>query len=421
MAYVILNDSFYEGNPPAGLIALKYDSNNKSLTIIDGNNKQVIDNITNEPVNVPTKLSELTNDVGFLTNANINQQDLSDYAKKTDIPEVPTKTSDLTNDSGYLTSFTETDPIFAAQSGQFEQKEIAGQLLGNCYDVLLNRIKVLENRLIKLNASVNASNTISSNGGNLSQPENDIIINIEDPLSGVSDIKGASITIDQLNVDNGRINAVSSGDVTVSNLSTAGNLPTSTSNAQFSINTSESVEISNSKIGQTSRNAIEIGLNGTAPKSVLIDNVHFISILSNNAILIFNTGDNAVITISNCTFDKCSNALRISNRDNVNLTVNLINCEFGDWDTIPEYAGVVICEDYTSKSVAAEETANLFAPDKVTINFINCTHKGAKISFNDAAEIAGTKNVETQLVYVYYDQKGYIDYDIDRYPTITCK
>ena len=76
MAYVILNDSFYEKNPPAGLIALKYDSNNKSLTIIDGNNKQVIDNITNEPVNIPTKLSELTNDVGFLTNANINQQDL---------------------------------------------------------------------------------------------------------------------------------------------------------------------------------------------------------------------------------------------------------------------------------------------------------------------------------------------------------
>ncbi len=34
----------------------------------------------------------------------INVPDLSDYAKKTDIPTVPTKTSQLTNDSGFITS-----------------------------------------------------------------------------------------------------------------------------------------------------------------------------------------------------------------------------------------------------------------------------------------------------------------------------
>ena len=38
-------------------------------------------------INIPTELSELTNDVGFITSA-----------------DVPTKTSDLTNDSGYITS-----------------------------------------------------------------------------------------------------------------------------------------------------------------------------------------------------------------------------------------------------------------------------------------------------------------------------
>lgn len=43
--------------------------------------------------------SELTSK-GYLT----QHQDLSAYAKKTDIPSVPTKTSQLTNDSGYLTS-----------------------------------------------------------------------------------------------------------------------------------------------------------------------------------------------------------------------------------------------------------------------------------------------------------------------------
>ena len=38
-------------------------------------------------IDIPTELSELTNDVGFITSA-----------------DVPTKTSDLTNDSGYITS-----------------------------------------------------------------------------------------------------------------------------------------------------------------------------------------------------------------------------------------------------------------------------------------------------------------------------
>ena len=45
---------------------------------------------------LPTKVSELENDKGYLT----THQDLSDYAK---ISDLPTKTSQLTNDSGYLT------------------------------------------------------------------------------------------------------------------------------------------------------------------------------------------------------------------------------------------------------------------------------------------------------------------------------
>ena len=54
----------------------------------------------------PTKLSELTNDVG--------------YAKKTDIPTtptVPTKVSQLTNDSGYITRST-ADSLYALKSSE---------------------------------------------------------------------------------------------------------------------------------------------------------------------------------------------------------------------------------------------------------------------------------------------------------------
>lgn len=46
---------------------------------------------------IPAKVSELTNDAGYLT----KHQDISAYAKKT---EIPTKVSQLQNDSGYLTS-----------------------------------------------------------------------------------------------------------------------------------------------------------------------------------------------------------------------------------------------------------------------------------------------------------------------------
>ena len=49
-----------------------------------------------DKTDIPTKVSELENDSGYLT----EHQDLSDYAAKTDIP---TKVSELENDSGYLT------------------------------------------------------------------------------------------------------------------------------------------------------------------------------------------------------------------------------------------------------------------------------------------------------------------------------
>lgn len=87
----------------------------ESVTTDKVNVADIIDNLTtnaaNKPLSakqgvalkalidaivVPTKVSQLTNDSGYLT----THQSLVDYAKKTDLP---TKTSDLTNDSGYLT------------------------------------------------------------------------------------------------------------------------------------------------------------------------------------------------------------------------------------------------------------------------------------------------------------------------------
>ena len=58
-------------------------------------------------LNKPTKVSNFTNDVGYLT----EHQDISGKADKS---EIPTKVSQLQNDSGYLTSYTETDPTVPA-------------------------------------------------------------------------------------------------------------------------------------------------------------------------------------------------------------------------------------------------------------------------------------------------------------------
>lgn len=50
---------------------------------------------------VPTRVSQLTNDSGYIAN-----NALTSYAKKSELPTVPTKVSQLTNDSGYITKST---------------------------------------------------------------------------------------------------------------------------------------------------------------------------------------------------------------------------------------------------------------------------------------------------------------------------
>lgn len=54
-------------------------------------------------INVPTKTSQLTNDSGYITNS--------------DIPTIPTKVSQLTNDSNYVTQIEMTDTITDAVTG----------------------------------------------------------------------------------------------------------------------------------------------------------------------------------------------------------------------------------------------------------------------------------------------------------------
>ncbi len=288
--------------------------------------------------------------------------------------------------------------------------------------VIEARLSLLEEQLASLKKNNVVSITISE-GANLNQPDADLVISSGDtPLTGKRTIKAKSIDVKTLDAENTSIGMTATGDITLTNVSLTGDLPKSTANAQLSVNTSEYVKITKSNFNQTGYNALEIGLQ-TAPKSVIIDGLDFPASLNNNAILIFQHQDNAVITISNCHFSAVYNAVRISNKLNTKATINIINCTVDKWDTDPTWAGFLIMQDYSSGTLEKEEQNNLFAPDKLTINFTNVIGPDGKvIKPSKPSEICGTLSNKTQVIYVWNSKGGSIPYgDGSRYPTFTFK
>lgn len=298
-------------------------------------------------------------------------------------------------------------------------QDTCATLGGNLISVT-DRLVALEAQLVALKQTDVATVTAAAD---LAQADKDLIITIAEPISGTTTVEGKSIEVKELTTNNATTIFKTEGDVTMKNLTTTGDLPKATANAQVRIVSGDYVRITDSAIDQTGYNAIEIGLGtGSGPmatKSITIDNMKFNSTLSNNAILIFATEDGSVVTISNCTFKKCSNPVRLSNAKGGKVTLNLVNCEFTEWDSNDMWAGIVIMQDYTSGSVEAIQANNLFGPDKVTINLINCTHAGKKITMpEDIATVCGTNDAATQLFYVWSNEEGLVAYDADRYPVI---
>ena len=95
--------------------------------------------------------------------------------------------------------------------------------------------------------------------------------------------------------------------------------------------------------------------------------------------------------------------------------------------TVPSRSGkkpvlnTLILEDASSKSAEAEEANNLFAPEKVKVNFINCFGPHGKLEAKDISKVAGTKD-EKQILYVYYHVQKDIPFgDGSKYPTVSFK
>lgn len=226
-------------------------------------------------------------------------------------------------------------------------------------------------------------------------------------------LSGDNVSLYNASVSNdARLNIKAQEEVEMENVTFSGDFPKSTQNTMVSINGSEKVTLTNVKFNDNVNgyNGFEIGLSSDAlPKYVNIKDCDFGGTLTNNAILIFGTQDNAVINIENCHFGRISNALRISNKTNAtNVTINVKNCSVDELDTRKEWEGFMICEDYTSGTVELEQSNNLFASSKITVNFTNLTHKGEKI----------TADYKGQLCYVWYDNGNKKEADKNRIPTI---
>ena len=295
-------------------------------------------------------------------------------------------------------------------------------------DVLVGYINQLQKQITELKQT-NPTDYTSIDA--ITDETADAIISVSTPVEASSftnstaNITAKSVQVKKLEVNSVRLNVTASEDVIISGFTSEGELAKSISNASTSINTDGYVTIKDSTVAQSGYNAVEIGASATLkPAGVTIDNVRFSGVFKNNVISVFGTEDEAIINISNCAFDDCSNPVRISNKSNGKVTINFVNCEFTQWEGdhatgSMDYNGAVICQDYTSATASAAEENNLFAPEKVKINFINCTHNGQKIvAPASISEVCGSGD-EKQLIYVYRDKGGLVVYDPAKYPQVT--
>lgn len=195
-------------------------------------------------------------------------------------------------------------------------------------------------------------------------------------------------------------------------------------NTMVTVNNAQNVSLKDVTVSRTNGyNAIEVGLDGKGTsKTIVIDGLEINEKLSNNGINIFSFEDNADVVIKNCHFTEVSNPIRISNATyakNVNITIK--DCTFDKWESgSPAYAGLILLQDYTSKTKEEALEKKPFATFTITLD--NVTGPYGKIdNTSTIEEICGSGIVDKQLVYVYADKAGLIPYDEDTFPTIIIK
>ena len=293
--------------------------------------------------------------------------------------------------------------------------------INNIVNSLSTNVKMLQMKL----------DTINKNNIEIIEITNDVIPEMADAkkdyiISGnintTANISGKSIELNNVSITNDARLKLNANDIEIRDLNLNGDFPKANGNSVIQINNAEFILFKDMVFDSNNvYNGIEIGLSKTATqqvKNIIFENCKFKGEFANNAILIFATENNSVITLNNCHFDKVSNALRISNKTNSkNVVININNCTIDGWDSNPEYQGFIIFEDYTNKTEEDVNTNNLFAPEKIKVNINNLVYQGKKLAPTDMASVCGTAN-KNQIIYVYADAIGLIAYDLNKYPNI---
>lgn len=432
--------------------------------------------------NVPTKVSELENDLGFQNEAQVDGKikeaidaippvDLTPYATKEEI-EGQVKYKDIPSEQlpnckavelakgdmllgggnnlvqlnrwGIVDLGTPVSPInmntpkdvrpTVQEAGQLREEahkiayleDVAG--LSNTLEALNATVQILQSKVDVLTKTNTEVVSVDGSAGELKDSSKDYIVS--GSINENAEIVGKSISLKSIKVsDNARLK-LNAGDVEAKDLNISGSFPKANGNTVISVNNVEFIVFKDMVFDASEvYNGIEIGLasNSVLPKNILFDNCKFQGEFSNNAILVFGTQDNAIITLNNCYFKKISNALRLSNKSNASgVVVNINNCTVDQWETRAPWQGFLICEDYTNKTEEEVNANNLFGDGKITVNFNNLVHAGVKINPADPASVCGTKN-ESQVVMVCQDavagpEGDYcLSYDAAKFPVVSFK
>lgn len=277
---------------------------------------------------------------------------------------------------------------------------------------LVERLRVLENKVLDLSLSSSDKQEATVSGGQIKVPTgaNDVKV-VNQEMTKASSLKADTIAIKSLKVESTDTSlsklTLEGSDLTISNSSFSGEFSklnettqkaTGTNVIQVQVPTTSSSLVLKDTVIDTPLAYNGLLTNNSNLKSVLIDNVKMLGRFDNNAITISGSEDNSVITISNCEFDKISNLLRISNISNsTGVVINIINCSINQWEqNEPQWRGMICCQDYTSEDSNAEKTNNLFAPEKIKINITNCSLNGKKLTEADKED----------LIYVYRSKEA---------------
>ena len=270
-------------------------------------------------------------------------------------------------------------------------------------NALLARLSELEDKVSDIRMSTKSDMIYENGGVNF----NDTGVEVKSQnatLVKPSRIEAKSITIDNLNVigDENEMVAIvlsSEDDIEIKKSNIQGAFPKTTSNTIINVIKSDYVSIKDTTFDVSkSYNAIEAGMNNELG-GMLMDNVRFIGKYDNNVVSIHSTAECSVININNCHFGEVSNVLRLSNKTNAkNVVINITNCSCDKWAD-GDYRGMIILQDFTSKSINEAQTNNLFAPEKLTINISNFIYNGRKLVQDDLEDVLYLyRNAEKKVI-----------------------